>query len=465
MSEFDLASNKRDGCGCGDYSISLDHLTKIEGHASLKVTVREGRCSCELSVVEGSRLFEGMVKNRYWFEIPEIVSRICGICSTSHVLASVKALEQALGLKPCNLQLLVRKLCLIAEHLRSHATHLYLLALPDYLNKASAIELARHEKHLLLQGLRLINIGNAMLKTFAGREIHPLIFFGNLDLQSLDLKTINDLLLKLEESLELGFKTVKLFARFESFDLEKSVEWFSLASKDYAIMQGSLKSLSKVYDPESYKDYIEEYHVPYSTANHVVKEGKTYFVGALARLNNNLSLLTSQGLKALQVSGLKLPSTNAFDNNKAQAVEIVERLQQAIIACKDLKTLLSNKRLKSKEFKAFQDYLARLEELKTNTTNNALEGERVTGIGCVEAPRGVLWHEYHLTNGRASFANIVTPTAQNLKAMELDIKNLVLKLLNQGFDKDRIVFEIEKLIRAYDPCFSCSTHFLRVEWC
>lgn len=434
--------------------ISMEHLTKIEGHASLKINFDKGVVNSELQVIEGSRLFEGMLKGRQCFEAPEIVSRICGICSTSHVVASVQAVENALGLKPSKMDILLRKLLLIAEHIRSHATHLYLLALPDYLNIESALEMPDAKKGLLLQGINLINIGNKIIELIAGREIHPLLGFKNIGFEMLKVSTFEELLRILKQALLPALKTVTLFSSFKSISLEKNIEWFSLVDKDYAILGNRLSSAYKTYKPSDYNRYLKEYHLPYSTANHVLKEGKIYFVGALARMNNNHRRLSSSASNALKNTNLKLPSTNAYDNNISQSVELVERVHQAMKLCSKIKELLRNKSARIKIKEVTDHYMSLID--------NPSSGR---GVAAVEAPRGVLWHEYELDNtGEIVFANIVTPTAQNLNAIELDITNLVRNMIRSKASKEKIVVEIEKLIRAYDPCFSCSTHFLEVDW-
>jgi len=186
-----------------------------------------------------------------------------------------------------------------------------------------------------------------------------------------------------------------------------------------------------------YIEYLEEYHEPYSTCNFVVKKDKRYMVGSLARLNNNYRFLSKNAKKIANDAKLKFPVHNPFINNLAQAIELVHSVDRAVEICRKLK--VKEEKRASFHFK------------------------KCRGVGVGEAPRGILIHDYEINEkGDIVKANIITPTCQNLLNMQEDVRAFLPTVLK--LPEKKIILEIEKLIRAYDPCFSCSAHFLKVKW-
>ncbi|NQV08495.1 Ni/Fe hydrogenase subunit alpha [Candidatus Woesearchaeota archaeon] len=420
-------------------TIKLNHITKIEGHASLNLSIDKGKVKkCELSAVEGSRYFEGLLKGRRIDEASELTSRICGICSCAHTIAAIQAVENALYIKPSKQTIVLRELLTLGERIRSHATHLYFMVLPDYLGYESALSMLPKYKKEITIALKMMKIGNQIIKTVGGRDLHPVTAtiggFHNLPSQ----EELDELRKNLEEIKKHAVSTAKLFSGLDYPYINRKTEFFSLTSwRKFAMLYGNLKSLNKEYLKKDYQRYIKEYHTPYSSANFVVKDEKTYYVGALARINNNHKKLSKDSKKLLDESGMKLPNNNPFSNNIAQAIELVHSVDHAIEICSKLK--IKNEKIKKYRVKAGH------------------------GVAAIEVPRGILWHEYKFNKkGEITYANIITPTAQNLRSMEEDIKLLLTSIINSP--KKKIVSEIEKLIRAYDPCFSCSAHFLEVNW-
>src|SRR3989344_4397061 len=386
-------------------TISLNHLTKIEGHATLALQIDGMQIKkCELSSVEGSRYFEGILKGHYYYEASEISSRICGICSCAHTVAAIIAIERALDVTPSPQTVALRKLLTIGERIRSHATHLYFLALPDYLGYESALSMLPKYKKEIQRALKMMKVGNEIIKVVGGRDLHPVSATVGGFLKFPPPEQILDLKTKLGSIAGDVEETAKFIGSLKNPDYSHKTEYFSLYNgRTYSIFMGHIRSKSNDFTQKEYHKYIKEYHEPYSTANFVVKEGKSYMVGALARLNNNHSHLNQQAKKLVKSLGLKFPVTNPF-------------------------------------------------KIKAGH-----------GIGAVEVPRGTLWHEYVLDkDGKITHANIVTPTAQNLRNMQDDIRNILPSVLH--LPNNKLVMEIEKLIRSYDPCFSCSTHFLKVKW-
>jgi len=434
-----MASNKKESkIVSGEKTINLNHITKIEGHAKLALSIKDGKVTkCELSSQEGSRYFEGIVKGRQYTEAHEITSRICGICSTAHVIAAISAIEDALGYKATEQTLELRKLIMLGERIRSHATHLYFLALPDYLGYESALAMAPKYKKELKIALSLIKVGNLIIKTLAARDIHPVSATVGGWLKLPKQEDLEDLKKELITSKDAAVKTCELFFTLNYPSLNTDGEYFSLIDKkEYAMLEGVFSSLKSRFEKHEYKNFITEYHESRSSANFVVKQNHRYFVGALARINNNHQQLSDDAKIMLKKSGITLPNTNVYHNTIAQAIEMVHCIDHAIAICGKLKI--------------------RHEDV------DKIPLRRGRGVGCIEVPRGTLWHEYELDDtGVIVYANIITPTAQNLLNIQEDIRGFILSVL--GKKKEDMQMDVEKLIRSYDPCFSCSAHFLELE--
>lgn len=421
------------------HTINLNHITKIEGHAKLAIEIEKNKVKkCELSSIEGSRYFEGLVRNKKYFEAHEITSRICGICSCAHTVAANTAVERALGIETSHQTKQLNKLLMLGERIRSHAAHLYFLALPDYLGYESAIAMLPKYKNEVQSAITMMKAGNDLVRVIGGRDMHPVAAavggYRNIPTKQ-SLVDVAETMKKLKKD---AIATAELFSKLTLYDYEHDCEFFSLKDeKEYAMLSGPLVSEKSKFEQFEYLDYFKEYHSPYSTANFVVKDDKPYMTGALARFNNNYDQLSDDAKKAVEKSGIKFPNKNPFTNNFAQAVELIHCMDHVITLCNELEPVQEN-----------------IEKPKT------MSGR---GVAAIEVPRGLLFHDYTIENGNIINANIITPTAQNLKVMEDEIKDMLPGLLKLG-EEEKINMEIEKLIRAYDPCFSCSSHFLEVEW-
>ncbi|RME53851.1 Ni/Fe hydrogenase subunit alpha [Candidatus Woesearchaeota archaeon] len=419
--------------------IELNHITKIEGHASLSLGLDGTTVTkCELQAEEGARYFEGLVVDRHYREASEITSRICGICSCAHTICAIQACEAALGIEPSEQTYKLRELLTYAERIRSHTTHLYFLALPDYLGFESALAMAPTHKATLQQALRLMKLGNDLIFLIGGRDLHPASATVGGWLKLPPVQELRTIARRLREALPDAEQTANLFARLKQPSFQRPTEYFSLTRPgEYATLRGDLTSQSSRFPKERYHEFLHEYHERYATSNFVVKEGKSYLVGALSRLNNNHQWLSPAAQRVVARHSITFPLHGPFLNNLAQAIELVHYVEKAAELCETL----------------------------TPKKEPLIEAQPRSGvgIGAIEVPRGVLWHEYELDKtGTIIRANIITPTCQNLRNCEDDIKAFVPTIAH--LPKEALVTEIEKLIRSYDPCFSCSTHFLKVKW-
>jgi len=416
--------------------IKLDHITKIEGHASLILKIDNNKViKCSLKAVEGSRYFEGIVKNRMFYEAPEITSRICGVCSCAHTLCSIFAMENALNLEVSDQTIKLRKLLNWGERIRSHATHLYFLSLPDFLGYESALAMVPKYRREIEIALKLMKIGNRIVSLIGGRDLHPVSAQIGGFLKYPGKQDLNEISSLLKECKVYAIKTIELFSRLSYPEFSRDVSCFSVYNDDeYGMFNGRIRTHNKDYNKEDYKNYLKEYHEKSSTSNFVVKESKGYRVGALPRINISCHLLHKEAKRYSKL--IKLPNHNPFKNNLAQAIEILHAIEECI-------SITNNMEIKEESFK------------KPKLVNGH-------GVAAIEVPRGTLWHEYIIKNKKIVYCNIITPTAQNLRSMEDDIRAFLPSVIK--LKKEKIVLETEKLIRSYDPCFSCSTHFLNVRW-
>jgi coenzyme F420-reducing hydrogenase alpha subunit len=421
------------------HKLDLEHITKIEGHARLYVKVAEGKVEkVELRVLEGARFFEGILKDRRFNDLSHISSRICGVCSVVHTLGSIKAIEDAFGITVSEQTRRLREVLNIGGIIQSHVLHLYFLTLPDYLGEGSAISMASKHKATLERALRLKRLGNQIVFAIAGRDVHPIACIVGGFSRPPAKDKIEALLSELKRCKKDAVETVKLFMSLNYPDFSKDAPHFALGGGEYFYSDKIIRCAAGACFPtKDYGEHFKEYLKEGSTAEFATKEGKSYLVGALARVCNNFEMLSEEAKQyARKICENK---TNPFMNIPAQALEILEGINRAIV-------ILSNMEIKDEK-----------------PVENTLKPCVCEGIGAVEAPRGILFHHYKFDDkGYCIYADITTPTTQNLKHIEEAIKEYLQEIL--GRSPDEIKLEIEKLIMAYDPCISCSTHFLDVEW-
>lgn len=419
---------------------SLHDITKIEGHANLEVKLRSGIVEkCEFQVVENHRFFESLALGKSFEEIPLIMSRICGFCCSSHLNTAIEACEKALGIEASEQTLLLRELSTNMEFLKSHSLHLYLLSLPDFLGKESVLHFDKAEQEFIHRVLHLKEVATHALNVLGARAYHTVnVRIGGFS-KFPSQKELEKLQRELEGLKHIALDTIELFAGFVSGKLfERKTNYVALVGKDYCLLCGNIQcSDGTVVLENDYLGHLKEFVLPYSTAKEAKFNGKEYQVGALARINLNEKELCSEARKAIKEFKLKFPNESAFYNNVAQAVEILQCIESSIKILSELKI--------------------RNEPLQKFSPRESI------GIGVTEAPRGVLYHAYKIgADGLIKDANVVVPTLQNSRNIEEDLKQFIPMLLH--LPKEKAELEIEKLIRAYDPCISCATHFLKVKW-
>ncbi len=434
--------------------ITLNHVTKVEGHAEVDISIKDGKVEkCHVHSVEGARYFEGIIKGRKWDEVTLITSRICGICSCGHTIASLKAIENAFGINPTHQTELLRELITIGERIRSHASHLYFFVLPDFLGYGNAITMAKDYNQEVKDCLEIIRVGNELVTLIGGRDMHPFVIVVGGVTKVQPKEKFQQMLKDLKAILPLVEKTIELFAGLEVPQYEKKDTVFvSLDNhQTFPLHTGEIVTNTGLRFPrEKYEKFIEEHFHKDSTAKFATIEGKEFMTGALARVNNSFEKLSPRTKKLIKKFKIPVPSTNLFDNNITQALEILHWTERAIEI------------MESHEFKPEKVKMPKLALL-----DSPLRNSEYRGIGTIEVPRGILFHDYRFDkSGILTAANIITPTVQNLADMEINVKTYLNEVLEKqpNKKKEELQLEIEKMIRAFDPCFSCSTHFLKVNW-
>ena len=420
--------------------IELEHIAKIEGHANLYVKVKGKRVEVvELRVVEGARYFEGILIGRKAEEAHYISSRICGVCSQSHIIGALRAIEKALGIKVSKQTEALRELLLIGNIIESHLLHLYFLALPDYYGVSSALEFTEHDKDLLRTALKLKIGFNRIERVIGGREIHAVKAIVGGFTKFPSQSELDQLVAELKKLKPLVVSTVKLFGSLKAPEFERKCEHLALSRSSNSIFfDDKLTAMlnNKEFNIKDYHRKINEYVEKGTTAKEALFLGQSYMTSALSRLNLHYDKLSSEAKQFVKASRYSFPSFSPFANNFAQAIEIFEFYNRALKILLNLK--IKNEKPKQIKLKAGR------------------------GVSATEVPRGVLIHDYTLSaTGKIKACNIITPTSQNLHNIDEDVKLFLPGILNMN--ERQIKLELEKLIRAYDPCISCSTHFLKLK--
>lgn len=424
--------------------LSLSDISKIEGRASCDIKIRNGKVEhVDFSIAEYKRFYTQAIRGKDIVALPSLTSRICGTCSNAHLLCALKAVENAVGLVPSKQTLALRKLLNYGLIIRDHALHLYVFVLPDLFSKDSILDFNENDprEHKFLDDAFSVKAaGNWLGKRVGGRSVHaPNLTMGGF----IKLPQVQELKKSISELAEIRPKVLDLIEFFSKRDtslIHRNIDFAAVCDDEYCFLYGdTVKTKEKTIPADEYGNYLKHITTSYSHASRYMFGEKVYMTGALARLNlakNNLHPQTKKDLKdILDV----FPSQNIFHNNLAQAIEILHAIDSSL-------TILQNIEIKGEKPVRWQR-------------------KKGTGVGVIEAPRGALYYKMIVDeNGKIIDGQIVVPTGQNQICIEESIKYFLEENIKNLEDKKLIEEEIEKIVRAFDPCMSCASHFLKVKW-
>jgi sulfhydrogenase subunit alpha len=421
-------------------TIKVDYLARVEGEGAFKVVLREGKVeSAELNIFEPPRFFEAFLRGRAFSEAPDITSRICGICPVAYQMSAVHAMENALGVTVTGPLRDLRRLLYCGEWIESHTLHIYMLHAPDFLGYAGAVDMARDHADVVRQGLALKKAGNEIMTLVGGREIHPINVCVGGFYRTPRRRELEPLAERLKWAREAALETVRWVAGFDFPARERDYTFVALRHDgEYPFNEGRIAS-NRGLDiaPAEYDGYFEEIHVARSTALHSrLRGGGSYLTGPLARYSLNFDQLSPIAKEAARDSGLAPACTNPYRSIVVRAVEVLYACDEAL-----------------RIIEAYED---------TEQSAVALEPRAGIGFGATEAPRGLLYHRYRLeADGTIAEARIVPPTSQNQASIEEDLVSFIGGFLD--LPDEALRQRCEQTVRNYDPCISCSVHFLRLE--
>ncbi len=419
--------------------ISIREISRIEGHLDIDVMVNsDGEVEVHAKALEGTRIVENVLVGKVYWEAIEIASRMCGVCHAIHKLTATQAVENAFNVTPPSDAIKFREIIAIAGHIQSHLTHLFYFTILDYLGKENIFQMLRDKRDLVIRVINLRQLTDEVIKKLGGSSVHPITpIVGGL---SREIKK-SDILSAYEafrNMLDLASDIVEEILNISIPDLDSKSLYAALTNRnDIPLLQGKIRIGEEYHDAESFIRDLNAINEPYSNATHFIYRSSSYMVGALARLNLNHKNLVPEAKELCKRYNLEFPNYNPFANNLAQAIEIIHYIHKGLSILDDLKQ-------------------------KNNYQNRIrFTIRKGNGVSVSEAPRGLLFHQYELNeNGIVTKANIITPTAQNLKNLEETIAKYFNKIRNLP-PKD-IEKEIMKLVRSYDPCISCAARFRKI---
>jgi coenzyme F420-reducing hydrogenase alpha subunit len=427
-----------------DELIDVPILTRVEGEGALTLRLRDGKLvDAQLRIYEPPRLFEALLRGRPLEDAPDITARICGICPVAYQMSAVHALEMALGVTISPDIRRLRRLLYCGEWIESHVLHMHLLQAPDFFGASSGIELAKRFPADMTRGLRLKKIGNQLLEMLGGRAIHPINVAVGGFYRWPKREDWDALVPLFEQGLEDAKAAARWVATFSFPDFEQDYESVCVTGPgEYPFNEGDIAIGPSLTIPvTAYETHFTERHVAHSTALQSVRiPGETtYLVGPLARMNIERAKLLPHAARLADEIGFEQPCRNPFRGIVARGIEVVQ---------------------------AYEEALAILRQGVPRGPSRIDYAPRA-GQGCAatEAPRGLLYHHYEIDDtGKIVSARIIPPTSQNQGQIETDLRAYATRQLAVTSVRDVIATDCERLVRCYDPCISCSTHFLKVRW-
>ena len=421
-------------------TIQVSYLARVEGEGGLYVKVRNDRVvDVKLKIFVPPRFFEAFLRGRNFAEVPDITARICGICPIAYQMSAVHAIENAFGIRVNGQLRALRRLMYCGEWIESHTLHVYLLHAPDFLGYQDAIAMAKDHASIVQRGLQLKKVGNELVTLLGGREIHPINVRVGGFYKVPSRQELEGLADRLKRARDAALETVRWAATMPFPDFEQDYLFVALRHPhEYPLNEGRIVSNRGLdIGVGEYEDNFLEEHVEHSNALHsVLKNQGPYFVGPMARYNLNFDQLSPVAQAAARDAGLTSVCRNPFQSIIIRSIEILYACDEAL------------------------RIIAQYEPPEGAAIPAPVKP--AAGCACTEAPRGILYHRYRISDrGAVLDAKIVPPTSQNQRVIEQDLSQFVSRFLT--LPEPELEWRCEQAVRNYDPCISCATHFLKLQ--
>ena len=421
-------------------TIQVSYLARVEGEGGLYVKVRDDRVvDVKLKIFEPPRFFEAFLRGRNFAEVPDITARICGICPIAYQMSAVHAIENAFGIRVNGQLRALRRLMYCGEWIESHTLHVYLLHAPDFLGYQDAIAMAKDHASIVQRGLQLKKVGNELVTLLGGREIHPINVRVGGFYRVPSRQELEGLAERLKRARDAALETVRWASTLPFPDFEQDYLFVALRHPhEYPLNEGRIVSNRGLdIGVGEYEDNFLEEHVEHSNALHsVLKHQGPYFVGPMARYNLNFDQLSPVAQAAARDVGLTAVCRNPFQSIIIRSIEILYACDEAL------------------------RIIAQYEPPERAAIPTPVKP--AAGCACTEAPRGILYHRYRISDrGAVLDAKIVPPTSQNQRVIEQDLSQFVSRFLT--LPEPELEWRCEQAVRNYDPCISCATHFLKLQ--
>ncbi len=451
-------------------TITIDPVTRIEGHAKITIDLDKD------GVVEDARIhvtqyrgFEKFCEGRMYTEMPHLTARTCGICPVSHAISATKALDEIISVTPPIAGINLRKIINIAQIIQSHTLNFFHLSSPDFIYGFDApakdrniFKMMQTHPQMAKDGIELRSFGQKIIEEFGGKRIHPTNIVAGGVTTKLTPEAKDKILSQIPRAKEIVHGAIDFFTtNVDKF--KKEIDSFaSFPSLFMAIVDedgnlehydGKLKFIDangdvveEGLDPKDYKDFIGEaveddsylkspYYKPLGYPNGM------YRVGPLARLNIAKKCGTPEAdveMKKFKALNNGKPVLNSFYYHYARLIEVLHGIEK-------IEQLLNDKETMSDNIK-----------INSNVSNTK-------GVGCSEAPRGTLFHDYEVNkDGVIQSVNLIIATGNNSLAMNAGVKQVAQAFVDGNDIQEGALNRVEAVIRCFDPCLSCSTHALGI---
>lgn len=418
-------------------NLKVPFVTRLEGEGALELTAKGDDIErLHLKIFEPPRLFESFLQGKSYKDVPDLSARICGICPMAYQLTSIRAMETLFDITLPEHIVRLRRLMNLGEWLQSHALHIHFLAAPDIYGFESALQMGKDYPEFLQRGMLIQEAGNALMTLLGGRSVHPVGLQVGGFTKMPDAQKWRQTLELVRYALPAAKLLVQWAAKLDLPDYSHDFLWVSLVGDQmYPINSGTLQvSNGLTLSSSGYPQHFKEHQTRHSTAFYSLLDGQDYLVGPLARMNNNFHLLPETVQELATDNGLVFPNNNMHTSIQARALECYAALHESLEILEQ-----------------------GVPEGAPNVSYQIQSGECHY---CTEAPRGLIYHYYELDEeGKVLKCSIIPPTSQNQARIEKDLHYSVKKF---GLEKSDLELKnfCERIIRNYDPCISCSTHFL-----